>query len=142
MQFKTHFTSLKADASRQGILTGMRDMRFPGSVLLKVGLGKDSIARLTLWAESRRRLEQIEKKRTNKITRTATTEEREEIAGSSSADEESEDDCGRYSLSGKKVSCPLLWVLLIGSSSSLYFEFPRIGAILFACSHFSMQKSS
>ncbi len=85
-------------------------MRFPGSVLLKIGFGKDSIARSTLWIESSRRLEQTEKKRTNEVTQTpttTTTEEREITAGSSSADEEeNEDNCGRYSLSGKKVSHP------------------------------------
>ncbi len=78
-------------------------MRFPGSILLKVGLGKDSYARSTLWVESRRQQEQIEKKRANKITASTTTEEKDTTGGSSSADEESE-NWGHNALSGKKVS--------------------------------------
>ncbi len=79
-------------------------MRFPGSVLLKVGLGKDSYARSTLWVESRRQQEQIEKKRANKITAaTTTTEEKDTTGGSSTADEEGE-NWGHNALSGKKVS--------------------------------------
>ncbi len=79
-------------------------MRFPGSILLKVGLGKDSYARSILWVESRRQQEQIEKKRTkNIIASSMVIDDKDTTGGSSSADEES-DNWGHDTLSGKKVS--------------------------------------
>jgi hypothetical protein len=42
---------LQADKSRQGGVGSLGDASFPGSVLLKIGLGKDSVARQVMWDE-------------------------------------------------------------------------------------------